>query len=143
MTSHTDRSTEALFTRRAIAEKATPGPWKISSNGLHIAGNINGRYLSDVAQATVITDAAHIAANDPQTIMADIDEILRLRAENKRLQCAFNDAAEKMQFIERGVKSIYENCLMFTPKQAIGESLSVLVDMMTCKAVEKQTCPKN
>lgn len=104
------RTIDALLFRRALAEKATPGPWieKIEEEGdfdddvtyittetrqedstIEIAkleytnpykDNPNGFVLEQRANAT------HIAANTPAVVMADIDEILRLRAEVERLE---------------------------------------------------------
>lgn len=86
------RTTESLLTRRALAEKATPGPWKpgtsvflkqetiIASMG-YIAAEPIG-----VSYPTTCYNFAHIAANSPDVVMADIDEILRLRTENEKLR---------------------------------------------------------
>lgn len=81
----TDLSTEALMARRKLAEQATPGPWQKSSAGRNIIGNINGRYLSHVAEASGV-DATHIAASNPTTVIATIDDLVRLRAECARLE---------------------------------------------------------
>lgn len=81
------RTIESLLARRELAEKATPGPWKpgtsvflkqetiIASMG-YIAAEPIG-----VSYPTTCYNFAHIAANSPDVVMADIDEILRLRAE--------------------------------------------------------------
>ena len=75
-----DRTTEALLARRALAEKATPGPWVRKGEYL-VYGPWGDRPVSGKEGILNPADAAHIAANDPPTVIADIDEILRLRAE--------------------------------------------------------------
>lgn len=42
------------------------------------------------------SDAAHIAANSPDVVMADIDEILRLRADVERLEKEANWLATRL-----------------------------------------------
>lgn len=89
-------SNEALLARRALAEKATPGPWKKSAiNPTFIkifAGNpprCVARILpheADLRERDQYINADHIAANDPATVISDIDEILRLQSENAKLR---------------------------------------------------------
>lgn len=76
----TDRTTESLLARRELAEKATPGPW-IRERGFLVYGPWRGRPVSGKEGILNPADAAHIAANSPDVVMDDIDEILRLRAE--------------------------------------------------------------
>lgn len=75
-----DRTTESLLARRALAEKATPGPW-IRERGFLVYGPWRSRPVSGEEGILNPADASHIAANSPDVVMADIDEILRLRAE--------------------------------------------------------------
>lgn len=77
---HNDRTTESLLARRDLAEKATPGPW-IRERGFLVYGPWRGRPVSGKEGILNPADAAHIAANSPDVVMDDIDEILRLRAE--------------------------------------------------------------
>lgn len=75
-----DRTNEALLERRALAEKVIPGPWETYA---YVKVMANGR--CEVASAEGFGgkhEAAYIAANSPEVVMADIDEIIRLRAEN-------------------------------------------------------------
>lgn len=73
------RTTEALLARRELAEKATPGPWREKGEEVYSL-DFDGEYYP-LGDSMIEEDAAHIAANDPSTVIADIDEILRLRAE--------------------------------------------------------------
>ena len=110
----TDLSTEALMERRALAERATPGPWGVkckrhdntchenlifTENGNKIVGTdkIDPRevYYRDLPEAICSLDthdAAHIAANSPDVVIATIDELLRLREENERLKEGLENA---------------------------------------------------
>ena len=115
-----DRSNEALLARRAIAERATPGPWmqvirpselgdgsffdcvKIGGGDFPTAlyypdedGYVGDTQVQDMKDA----NSAHISANSPEVIMADIDEILRLRAEVERLNKEADWLAEKCQAV--------------------------------------------
>ena len=83
------RTTESLLARRALASKATPGPWKKGialrqGYGVDAIWDCSGALVADTEKSVSPceeSDAAHIAANSPDVVMADIDEILRLRAE--------------------------------------------------------------
>ena len=85
MSDHPDRTTEALLARRALAEKATPGPW-IRERGFLVYGPWGDRPVSGEEGILNPADASHIAANSPDVVMADIDEILRLQAQVERLE---------------------------------------------------------
>lgn len=87
-----DLSTEALLKHRAIAEKATPGPWVVEKyNGGPYPGPF--QIWNQAAPEKILVsisiegprNAAHIAANSPDAVKAHVDEILRLRAEVERL----------------------------------------------------------
>ena len=90
-----DRTTEALLARRALAEKATPGPWK-SVYDYCVLPNIYDDRPANVLIADCSREhdhdkktkanALYIAANSPDVVMDDIDEILRLRAQVERLE---------------------------------------------------------
>ena len=105
------RTTESLLARQALAEKATPGPWfaihaddEMCTNASYAAtkdedASPEEAYRHIVAltlyQAKRVAchederwdeNAAHIAANAPSTVIADIDEILRLREKVERLE---------------------------------------------------------
>lgn len=92
-----DRTTEALLARRALAEKATPGPWGqviaglervvIDSKGTVICTVCLDEDFSDKeTERQVLANLYYIAVNSPAIVMADIDEILRLRTENEKLR---------------------------------------------------------
>ena len=86
-----DRSYAALRERLRIAEKATNGPWKTDEvvtrkkdfEPSYVVKDKDGFTIVDVLPVSAYqTTAAHIAANSPDVVKADIEEILRLRAEN-------------------------------------------------------------
>lgn len=88
------RTTESLLARRELASKATPGPWKKGialrqGYGVDAIWDCSGVLVADTEKSVSPceeSDAAHIAANSPDVVMADIDEILRLRAQVERLE---------------------------------------------------------
>ena len=89
-----DRSNAALRERLELAEKATKGPWKLDevvtkgkdSESSYVVKDRDGLTIMDVLPiAAYQANAAHIAASSPDVVKADIEEILRLRAENERL----------------------------------------------------------
>lgn len=94
MPNSTDLSTEALLKHRAIAEKATPGPWESREEGQKA---IDDEYdvwsvVYGTERVAIVEDGphmaanrAHIAANSPDVVKAHVDEILRLRDEVERL----------------------------------------------------------
>lgn len=89
-----DRSDAALRERLMIAEKAAQGPWKLDEvitkrkdfEPSYVVKDREGFTIADVLPVSEHRNtAAHIAANSPDVVRADIEEILRLRAENERL----------------------------------------------------------
>lgn len=92
---HNDRTTESLLARRELAEEATPGPWK-SVYDYCVLPNIYDDRPANVLIADCSREhdhdkktkanALYIAANSPDVVMDDIDEILRLRAQVERLE---------------------------------------------------------
>ena len=89
-----DRSDAALRERLRIAEKAAQGPWKLDEvitkrkdfEPSYVVKDREGFTIADVFPiAEHRNTAANIAANSPDVVRADIEEILRLRAENERL----------------------------------------------------------
>lgn len=88
MSRQDDRSDAALRERLGIAEKATQGPWYHT-----LAAIVGTKKSPEDNDATCIcftewgcsgdpqANAAHIAASSPDVVQADIEEILRLRAE--------------------------------------------------------------
>ena len=87
-----DRSTERLLQRKQVAEeagKAHPGEW-----GTDIRYNLkmtavcadNGEPLCMMTDDEDVATATHIALSDPGTTQQDIEEIIKLRAENERLR---------------------------------------------------------
>lgn len=90
-TTNSDRTIESLLARRALAEKATKGDWYMfrlsyPSDHFNIRSSFSAANVEQICRCNAPTDANHanalyIAANSPDVVMADIDEILRLRAE--------------------------------------------------------------
>lgn len=88
-----NRSDAALRERLGIAEKATQGPWYHT-----LAAIVGTKKSPEDNDATCIcftewgcsgdpqANAAHIAASSPDVVREDIEEILRLRGEVKRLR---------------------------------------------------------
>ena len=87
-----NRSEAALRERLEIAGKAVPKGestlWMVDPavpRDLCIRDAFNERILT-MEDCTATATANHIAANHPDVVRADIEEILRLRAENERLR---------------------------------------------------------
>lgn len=81
--------------RLVIAGKATKGPWKSDEvvtrkkdfEPSYVVKDKDGFTIVDVLPVSAYqANAAHIAASSPDVVQADIEEILRLRAENERLR---------------------------------------------------------
>ena len=87
-------SNEALLKHRAIAEKATPGPWAVQ---IYNGGPYPGPFQiwSQSAPNSILVsisiegsrNCAHIAANSPNVVIAHVDEILRLRNDLAATEC--------------------------------------------------------
>lgn len=101
----TELSTEALLGRKAIAALLETSSWAfeahgdtgdygvgilLDDNGVVVSGEqqTGKNFIAEVIAVEVKKAgyAAHIAANDPPTVIATIDELLRLREENERLE---------------------------------------------------------
>lgn len=89
-----DPSDASLRERLELAEKAAQGPWKTDEvvtrkkdfEPSYVVKDKDGFTIVDVLPiAAYQANAAHIAANSPDVVKADIAEILRLRTENERL----------------------------------------------------------
>lgn len=103
-----NRSDAALRERLGIAEKATQGPWYHT-----LAAIVGTKKSPEDNDATCIcftewgcsgdpqANAAHIAASSPDVVRADLEEILRLRAENERLNKEADWLAESLDIITR------------------------------------------
>lgn len=94
--SNPERTIESLLARRALAEKATKGDWYMvrlthPSDHFNVRASFSAANVEQICRCNAPTDAnkanaAHIATNSPDVVMADIDEILRLRAQVERLE---------------------------------------------------------
>lgn len=95
-----DRSDAALRERLKIAGKATPGSWSLQDKGaIPLVYGPNGERVAKAVDN--LEDTAHIAASSPDVVKADIAEILRLRAENERLNKEADWLAESLDIITR------------------------------------------
>lgn len=85
---------ETLSELRALAEECASGsqrPWRVEGDDgrgpyreeAHLIQG-EGEFSGSVAQVTILADARYLAAADPWTVMAMVDEIHRLRAELER-----------------------------------------------------------
>lgn len=94
--SNPERTIESLLASRALAEKATKGDWYMvrlphPSDHFNVRASFSAANVEQICRCNAPTDAnkanaAHIATNSPDVVMADIDEILRLRAQVERLE---------------------------------------------------------
>lgn len=100
-----DRSDAALRERLELAEKATKGPWKLDEvvtkgkdfESSYVVKDRDGLTIMDVLPiAAYQANAAHIAASSPDVVKVDIEEILRLRAKNERLNKEANWLAKAL-----------------------------------------------
>ena len=115
----TDISTETLLARREMAERATPGPWEKDGDDIYTEwsreeypergyeAEVEGfseirvatteNYSPDISDDETAGNAAHIAANSPDVVIATVDELLRLREENERLEREADWLADKLK----------------------------------------------
>jgi hypothetical protein len=87
---------EELAALKALAEKATPGPWDACGTGAYVAMMqiINDRitkYVSAPQAGMCMSDAdvQYIAAANPQTVLKLIAEVSRRRAQIAKIRAAF------------------------------------------------------
>ncbi|AYN83421.1 ead/Ea22-like family protein [Pseudomonas aeruginosa] len=76
---------------RRLAEAATPGPWEYQAPLKVLAADRTWIVLIALSHANCREDKANsrfIAANNPKTVLALLDEIDRLKAENDALRGA-------------------------------------------------------
>lgn len=98
---------------RRVAEAATPGPWSCNRHWAIVGGPIleftNGAAQQQIAMACgqswmrddeLRNNAEFIAANNPKTVLALLDEIDRLKAEN----CAHKDTQKHCELLEQYLK---------------------------------------
>lgn len=110
MSRQDDRSDAALRERLGIAEKATQGPWKTDEvvtrkkdfEPSYVVKDKDGFTIVDVLPVSAYqANAAHIAASSPDVVREDIEELLRLRQENKRLCGELERRDEEISSLER------------------------------------------
>lgn len=111
-----DRSTERLLQRKQVAEeagKAHPGEW-----GTDIRYNLkmasvcadNGEPLCIVTDDEDVATATHIALSDPGTTQQDIEEIIKLRAENERLRGEVTRLDREADWLVKMLSHYTEDC---------------------------------
>ena len=86
---------------RALAQSATPGPWRVEARGhasqeVARVNNLEVAPPDSVELAHCATDAAYIAAVSPDVVLALLSEVERLRA-----QLAAAEAFHKVVVAER------------------------------------------
>ncbi|WP_225002151.1 ead/Ea22-like family protein [Pseudomonas aeruginosa] len=82
---------------RRLAKAATPGPWEYQATLKILAADMTSIVLIALSHANYREDEANsrlIAAANPKTILALLDEIDRLKAENEVLRGALKPFAE-------------------------------------------------
>lgn len=100
---------------RALAQSATPGPWRVEARGhapqqVARVNNLEVAPPDSVELAHCATDAAYIAAVSPDVVLGLIDEVLTSRrrigalttltdAQTARLQSYMNDGAKRAEAI--------------------------------------------
>ncbi|EMR0622650.1 ead/Ea22-like family protein [Pseudomonas aeruginosa] len=98
---------------RRVAKAATPGPWSCNRHWAIVGGPTleftNGAAQQQIAMACwqswmheeeLRNNAEFIAANNPKTVLALLDEIDRLKAEN----CAHKDTQKHCECLEQYLK---------------------------------------
>ena len=133
MSNRNDRSDAALRERLKLAEKAVQEVgttlWKdyqTAPRELCILDAFNERILT-MEDYTEVATARHIAASSPDVVRADIEEILRLRAEVERLNKVSHYLAERLsplnvtrrKYIGATLGDGYGNALFLTREEAI------------------------
>ena len=77
-----DLTPAAIAKLRAVAAAATPGHWRRTHHGTWEVEAPPNQLVADCGTVDLAEqDAAHIAAFDPPTVLALLEEIERLRAE--------------------------------------------------------------
>lgn len=111
-----NRSDAALRERLVIAEKATPKGestlWMVDPavpRDLCIRDAFNERILT-MEDCTATAAAHHIAASSPDVVREDIEEILRLRQENKRLCGEVESLNNQANWLVKMLSHYTEDC---------------------------------
>ena len=136
-----DRSTERLLQRKRIAEeagKAHPGEW-----GTDIRYNLkmtavcadNGEPLCMMTDDEDVATVLHIALSDPGTTQQDIEEIIKLRAENERLRGELARLDKEADWLVKMLSHYTEDC-PFRFSQ-VYEHRYISLDVRGC---EKRSC---
>lgn len=129
MSNRNDRSDAALQKRLELAKKATHGPWVLWEwdNGVKEIRSNADPDEDHVCRVWHKKDGDFLAKNSPIEVQADIEEILRLRAEVERLNKVSHYLAERLsplnvtrrKYIGATLEDGYGNALFLTREEAI------------------------
>lgn len=112
-----DRSDAVMRERLEKARKATKGPWYHT-----LAAIVGTKKSPEDNDATCIcftewgcsgdsqANAAHIAASSPDVVQADLEEILRLRAENELLRGEVESLNKQANWLVKMLSHYTEDC---------------------------------
>ena len=116
MSRQDNRSDAALRERLELAKKAVPKGestlWMVDPavpRDLCIRDAFNERILT-MEGCTATATAHHIAASSPDAVRADIEEILRLRAENERLRGEVESLNKQADWLVMMLSHYTEDC---------------------------------
>ena len=114
-----DHSDASLRERLGIAERAAQGPWKSDEvvgrrkdfEPSYVVKDGDGFTIVDVIPVSAYqATAAHIAASSPDVVQADIEEILRLRAENEWLRGEVESLNKQANWLVKMLSLYTEDC---------------------------------
>lgn len=107
-----DRSDAALRERLVIAEKATQGPWAFWEwkNGVMEIRSHADPDEEHVCRVWNKEDGEFLRANSPREVKADLEEIMRLRAENEQLRGEVESLNKQADWLVRMLSLYTEDC---------------------------------
>jgi len=122
---------------RALAQSATPGPWRVEARGhapqqVARVNNLEVAPPDSVELAHCATDAAYIAAVSPDVVLGLIDEVLTSRrrigalttltdAQTARLQSYMNDGAKWAEAINTLASEREANAILTSEVERLRE----------------------
>lgn len=134
---------------RRLAKAATPGPWSCNRHWAIVGGPTleftNGAAQQQIAMACwqswmreeeLRNNAAFMAEANPKTILALLDEIDRLKAENERLRQGMKGDYD----IDAWLEWTREKDQIKAENEALRESLQALIHISDATGWEDHTC---